>query len=91
MLEVLRNLNYRSMPSYQLTENVDSRTTWSNSGLSVGPLIVSTDSVVWPGEAINPKKKGPTHRADPISFSVARKRCGMGLQQADATLDAETI
>ena len=91
MLEVLRNLNYRSMPSYRVEGD---RRLWGNLerfGSMSGTGIVGADSVVWPGEAINPKKKGPTHRADPISFSVARKRCGMGLQQADATLDAETI
>ena len=54
-------------------------------------VIVGADSVAWPGEAIKKNKKGPTHRADPIRFPWRAKRCGNGLQQADAALDAKTI
>ena len=40
----------------------------SDSGLSVGPLIVGADFVVWTGEVMNRNKKGPTHKKGPTRF-----------------------
>ena len=68
MLEVLRNLNYRSMPSYRVEGD---RRLWAilrRFGSVGGPVIVGADFVVWTGEVMNRNKKGPTHRADPILF-----------------------
>ena len=49
--------------------------------------------VVWAGELMNVKKKGPTLKRRPtLSFFLGADNAGgMGMQQVDVALDARTI